>query len=129
MTDDSNIESAKGILKRAESEGDPGLKVKLFKEGFDSLDDCIANGVTDSQERLIGEIRRTHVRSFLLQLNVFAAVPEETWGDVLLLCAGLRPQIDHLCKTDPKFGVCLDGFLEPRRERILEILREADRSR
>jgi hypothetical protein len=128
MTDDREIERARNLLEKAEKVVDPKLKADNFKEAFEALDSCMEDGVTESQHRVIENLRLAYARRILAQLDLFAVSPLEIWiGPVILLRDSLKREVDRLQDENPELKAKLTRFMESKLEEMREYLRQIKR--
>lgn len=118
-----DIASARGLFERAEREADPELKVHALDEALTLLSSCDPDDISDSERKLIWNLRVAHTRRLLLQLVSLSSVSMDAWFDYARLLFGeLKDEVGLLIGNDAQLRQNYDRFIRLWGPEVAEIL-------
>ena len=123
MTVAADIATARGLFQKAERETDPELKAHALDEALALLASCDPADITDSERRLIANLRLAHTRQLLAQLVSLASISMDAWFDYIRLLFGeLSEEVGLLVGNDVQLRENYDRFVRLWGTELAEIL-------
>jgi hypothetical protein len=118
-----DIASARGLLEKAERETDPELKAHALDEALILISSCDPDEVSESESKLISNLRAAHARRLLVQLVSLKAVSMDAWFDYIRLLFGeLKDEVELLTGNDPQLRENYERFIRLWGPEVAEIL-------
>jgi hypothetical protein len=118
-----DIASARGLFERAEREAAPELKAHALDEALTLLSSCDSDDISDSERKLISNLRVAHTRRLLLQLVSLTSVSMDAWFDYARLLFGeLKDEVEQLIGNDAQLRQNYDRFIRLWGPEVAEIL-------
>ena len=118
-----DIASARSLLEKAERETDPELKAHALEEALTLISSCDPDEISESERRLISNLRAAHARRLLVQLVSLTAVSMDAWFDYIgLLFGELKGEVELLISNDPQLRENYDRFIRLWGPEVAEIL-------
>jgi hypothetical protein len=117
------IATARSLLERAERETDPELKAHALDQALTLIGSCDPEEMSDSERRLISNLRAAHARRLLVQLVSLTSVSMDAWFDYIgLLFGELKDEVDLLITNDAQLRKNYDRFIRLWGPEVAEIL-------
>jgi hypothetical protein len=99
------------------------LKAHALDEALALLASCDPADITDSERRLIGNLRLAHTRQLLAQLVSLASISMDAWFDYIRLLFGeLSEEVGLLVGNDVQLRENYDRFVRLWGTELAEIL-------
>jgi hypothetical protein len=119
-----DIASARAFFEKAEREADPELKAHALEEALALLASLDPDELSESERKLIANLRLAHTRRLLAQLVRVEAMSMDAWLEyVRLLFGDLRPEVERLVASDAGLRENYAKFTELWGRPLAEILR------
>lgn len=123
MTVAADIATARALFQKAERETDPEMKAHALDEALALLASCDPADITDSERRLIANLRLAHTRQLLAQLVSLASISMDAWFDYIRLLFGeLSEEVGLLVGNDVQLRENYDRFVRLWGTELAEIL-------
>lgn len=123
MTVAADIATARALFQKAERETDPQMKAHALDEALALLASCDPADITDSERRLIANLRLAHTRQLLAQLVSLASISMDAWFDYIRLLFGeLSEEVGLLVGNDVQLRENYDRFVRLWGTELAEIL-------
>jgi hypothetical protein len=123
MTVAADIATARALFQKAERETDPEMKAHALDEALALLASCDPADITDSERRLIANLRLAHTRQLLAQLVSLASISMDAWFDYIRLLFGeLSEEVGLLVGNDVQLREDYDRFVRLWGTELAEIL-------
>jgi hypothetical protein len=123
MTVAADIATARGLFQKAERETDPEMKAHALDEALALLASCDPADITDSEGRLIANLRLAHTRQLLAQLVALASISMDAWFDYIRLLFGeLSEEVGLLVGNDVQLRENYDRFVRLWGTELAELL-------
>jgi hypothetical protein len=123
MTVAADIATARALFQKAERETDPELKAHALDEALALLASCDPDDITDSERKLIANLRLAHTRQLLAQLVSLASISMDAWFDYIRLLFGeLSEEVALLVGNDAQLRENYDKFVRLWGTELAEIL-------
>jgi hypothetical protein len=118
-----DISNARALFEKAERETNPELKAHALEEAMTLLASCDPDEISDSEGKLVANLRLAHTRRLLVQLVGLTSVSMDAWFDYIRLLLGeLRPEVERLTETDADLKQNYGQFLKLWGPEVAEIL-------
>jgi hypothetical protein len=123
MTVAADIATARALFQKAERETDPEMKAHALDEALALLASCDPADITDSERRLIANLRLAHTRQLLAQLVALASISMDAWFDYIRLLFGeLSEEVGLLVGNDVQLRENYDRFVRLWGTELAELL-------
>jgi hypothetical protein len=120
-----DIATARALLEKAEREWDPELKAHALDEALALLSSCDPGETSESERRLIANLRAAHTRRLLAQLVSLTSVSMDAWFDYARLLFGeLKDEVEPLIGQDPQLRKNYERFIKLWGPQVAEILQK-----
>jgi len=124
MTIAQDIVAARALLEKAERETDPELKAHALDEALTLISSCDPDEMSESERRLISNLRTAHTRRLLAQLVSLTSVGMDAWFDYARLLFGeLKDEVELVIGNDPRLRENYERFIGLWGPQVAEILR------
>jgi hypothetical protein len=118
-----DIASARAWFERAERETSPELKAHALEEATTLLASLDPDALSESERKLVANVRLAHTRRLLVQLVSLTSVSMDAWFDYIgILMGELKPEVDHLTGSDDALKESYGRFLGLWGREMAEIL-------
>jgi hypothetical protein len=118
-----DITNARVLFERAERETSPELKAHALEEATNLIASLDPDELSESERRLVANVRLAHTRRLLVQLVSLTSVSMDAWFEyVRLLIGELRPEVERLTETDEELKENYGRFLRLWGPEMAEIL-------
>jgi hypothetical protein len=118
-----DITNARVLFERAERETRPELKAHALEEATNLIASLDPDELSESERRLVANVRLAHTRRLLVQLVSLTSVSMDAWFEyVRLLIGELRPEVERLTETDEELKENYGRFLRLWGPEMAEIL-------
>jgi hypothetical protein len=118
-----DITNARVLFERAERETSPELKAHALEEATNLIASLDPEELSESERRLVANVRLAHTRRLLVQLVSLTSVSMDAWFEyVRLLIGELRPEVERLTETDEELKENYGRFLRLWGPEMAEIL-------
>ena len=106
------IATARSLLERAERETDPELKAYALEEALGILATSDPETISESDQKLISNLRTAHTRLLLQQLVSLRNVRMDAWFDYIrILLVDLKSEVQTLTANDAQLRENYERFM------------------